>query len=476
MTELLVLWQSFGIRSAIDIAIIATGFFFLIRTFRASGAARIAAGIVIAGAIFVFANLLDLRGIMWIYSRLSPVLLIAAVVIFQPELRRILEKGASLRRGRAGRLPTGVPALLVEALGLLSARRWGAILVLPGKQPVERWISGGVVLSAEPSIALLLSLFDPHSPGHDGAVIVDGGRISRFAVRLPLTQSETLGPGLGTRHHASLGLAEATDALVLTVSEERGTVTAFVGGRMIALPSADEAAPHIVRHARETRSFGLVDASERRSRRYPIQIGASLVAAVILWAGVTLPSVEVVERSLDVPIDYLTPADLALVGAKPVSANLHLAGDEATLDDLDPQRVKVKVDLSTALPGRQTVVITADDVRLPRDVRVLDVDPSSFEVTLNAIVERDVPVVPQLVGSLPPGWKLQSVTVKPASVRAITPVGAEASAEPSVTTSPIYLQGISASAVLYAKIVAPPSFQPVDRRWPDVEVHVVVSK
>lgn len=476
MTELLVLWKSFSIRAAIDITIIAAVFFVLVHTFRVSGTARIAAGLIIAGAIFVLANLLDLRGITWIYSRLSPVLLIAAVVIFQPELRRMLEHGGSLQRSRATQLPTGLPGLLAETMELLSQKRWGAIFVLPGRQPVGRWISSGIALNANPSIPLLLSLFDPHSPGHDGAVVIDGGRVERFAVRLPLAQSEQLGPEYGTRHHASLGLAEATDALVLTVSEERGSVAVFTAGKMIPLESADAASSHILEHARKCLNLGSSDASESGIRSYPFQIGASLATAVILWAGVTLPSVQVVERSLEVAIDYVTPANLALVGSKPMTAKLHVAGDQGVIDDVDPRHVNVRINLSEAKPGSQTVVISAEDVRLPRDVRVLDVEPSSFDVTLNQIVEREVTVVPQLVGQLPAGLTLKGVTVNPASVRVIAPTSPDISEERNLTTSPIYLTGLSGSSVLYSKIVAPPSFQPIERRWPDVEVRIEVSK
>lgn len=97
MAELLILWENSGPLAVIDITIMSAAVFLLIRTFRASGAGRIALGIVIAGGIFITASLFELCGIMWVYSRLSPVLLIAAVVIFQPELRRILEQGASFR-------------------------------------------------------------------------------------------------------------------------------------------------------------------------------------------------------------------------------------------------------------------------------------------------------------------------------------------------------------------------------------------
>lgn len=476
MTEILLLWKSFGILQAIDVVIVAAGVFALIRTFWTSGTVRIAVGLLIACTIFVLANMFDLQGVAWIYSRLSPVLLIAAIVIFHPEIRRLLERGVCLRRRRGTRLSSGLPELLVDTLATLSEKRWGAIIVLPGNDPVDPWLSTGVRLDAEPSVPLMLSLFDPHSPGHDGAAIIDGMRVTRFAVRLPLAKSEKLKSDYGTRHYASLGLAEATDALVLTVSEERGTVSLFHAGQMTALESATSAATAINKHARMDSGFGGGDASGRRVRSYLIQIAASLVAAVVLWACISLPSVEVVERSIDVAIDYLTPAELALVGSKPVNAKLHLAGDERSINFVDPHSLNVRIDLSKALPGKQTVVITPDDVKLPKYVRLIDVEPASFDVTLNTLAEREVPVSPQLVGQLPPGFSLQDVSVKPALVRAISPANDPVASERGLTTSPIYLQGLSSSSVLYVKIIAPPYFQPVDRRWPDVEVRVEISK
>ena len=475
MAELLILWERSGPLAFIDIAIMSVAVFLLIRTFRASGAGRIALGIVIAGGIFITASLLELRGIMWVYSRLSPVLLIAAVVIFQPELRRILEQGASFRRtvrGSSAQLPT----LVVEALGLLSQRRWGAILVFPGKQPLGRWLAGGIHLNAEPSVALLLSLFDPHSPGHDGAVIFEGERIDRFAARLPLSQSNRLDPQFGTRHNAALGLVESTDALVIAVSEERGSISAFENGVMTPLATAAGADQYVQRHDRAVQRLGVTADLEHSGFRYPLQVAASVATAIILWAGVTLPSGQVVQRSLEVPLEYATPSNLALVGATPTSVTLHLAGDEVTLRELDGSRVYVRVNLSAASPGSQTVVITENDVRLPREVQLLDVIPSSVGLTLHEISERDMSITPQLIGSPPADFQLGSVTLTPVTVRALTPLSSDGSEGRGLTTTPIYLDELTRDTVLYAKIVAPPSIQPVDRRWPDVEVQIRIEK
>ena len=476
MAELLILWENAGLRALIDITIMSAAVFLLIRTFRVSGAGRIAMGIAIAAAIFVMANVLELRGIMWVYSRLSPVLLIVTVVIFQPELRRILEHGASFRRARRELSSTRLPTVVVEALELLSQRRWGALLVFPGTQPLERWLTGGVHLGAESSVALLLSLFDPHSPGHDGAVVFDGERIGRFAVRLPLSQSDRLDPRLGTRHNAALGLAESTDALVLTVSEERGSISAFENGAMTPLTTAAGAVQYVKRYGSEARRPGQSTDLKRRGYRYSLQVGASVAAAIILWAGVTLPSGQVVERSLDVPVEYTTSANHTLVGSTQTSVTLHVAGDELTVRELDGAQAYVRINLSAASPGSQTVVISDDDVRLPRKVELLDVTPMSFDVTLRAITEGDMSIAPQLIGSVPTGFRLTGVTLTPTTVRAITPVDFRSSEERGVTTTPIYLDGLTSDALLYAKIVAPPSIRPVDRRWPDVEVRIGIER
>jgi len=219
-------------RVLLDIVVFAAFFYTIYRTLRASGTWKIAVALSLAAVTSMVASFLELRGVEWLFSNLSQVAVIALLIIFQPEVRRFLEHsivfGRNSIKGESGDL--GV--LLDEALFDLASRKWGALIVLPGKDPLKQWLTEGVLLDAHPSHSLLLSIFDPDSPGHDGAVIIDNGRVKSFGVRLPLSASNKLPKKYGTRHHAALGLAEKTDAVVLAVSEERGVVSVFQDGRI----------------------------------------------------------------------------------------------------------------------------------------------------------------------------------------------------------------------------------------------------
>jgi diadenylate cyclase len=227
LSTFLLIRQMFNLKSIADILLIASILFLLYRTLLRLGTWKIVAGIGLAMLFFFLASVFDLHGIEWIYNNLSPVAVIALIVIFQPELRKIFERAASMRRIKTSDPGDELPQLISEALITLSEQKRGAIIVLPGREPLREWVAGGFAIDAKPSFPLVMSIFDPNSPGHDGALFVRNGKLSHFGVRLPISQTAKLPPELGTRHHAAMGLAEKSDALVLVVSEERGTISVF---------------------------------------------------------------------------------------------------------------------------------------------------------------------------------------------------------------------------------------------------------
>src|SRR5262245_61437702 len=164
-------------------------------------------GIGILGIIYLLARQLGLGLTAWIFQGFFAVFLILIVVLFQADLRQGFERIAlwGLRRNRSALPAADSNAQLVSAVAKLAATRRGALIVLPGRDPVERHLQGGIGLDGRLSEPLLLSLFDPHSPGHDGAVLVDRDLVRRFAVHLPLSADRSQLGMLGTRHAAALG-------------------------------------------------------------------------------------------------------------------------------------------------------------------------------------------------------------------------------------------------------------------------------
>jgi diadenylate cyclase len=463
-------------RAALDLLLIAALLYFLYITFIRLGTWKILLGIFTAMVFLVVAEFLDLTGVKWIYSNLSHVAVIGLIVIFQPELRKVFERAMSLRRNEIGESGSRLPEMISEAVFDLSMQKRGAIIVFPGKEPIEEWQKGGYNLNADPSFPLIMSIFDPHSPGHDGSLIIMNGKLVRYGVRLPISQSNRLPGHLGTRHHAALGLSEVSDALVLVVSEERGTINLFYQGKVSPISTREEVVSAILSHWRNTASY-LLDPSKIRKKRISVpQLIASLAVSAFFWSTLHIAGIEIIEKVLTVPVEYIaTPHDIVLVGEKPSEVKLHLAGPKPDLDSLVPSQSIVKIDLSKAKAGKQTFIITQEDVKLPKRVQLLDVDPSTLNLTLVGIVEQAVPIRPQLVGELPDGIILKSINVTPTEIRVLSPSPAGQKSAAVVTTTPIYLESIKQTTTILCKIIAAPSLRPVEQRWPDVQVVIKVG-
>jgi hypothetical protein len=154
---------------------------------------------------------------------------------------------------------------------------------------------------------------------------------------------------------------------------------------------------------------------------------------------------------------------------------LHLSGPKSDLDGVNSDALSVKIDLSKAQAGRQSHVIAAENMRLPRKVNLIDVVPPSVELTLAEIVEQEVLIKPQPAGKLPNKMKILSMEVIPAKAKVSSPAVADKDKIVSVITTPIYLESIYSTTSLFCKIIAPPTVHPLDKRWPDVEVIIRVG-
>jgi uncharacterized protein (TIGR00159 family) len=462
-------------RAALDIALMAAGLFLLYRTLVRLGTWKIATGILAAVGIFLMARFLDLRGIEWVFGNFSQVAVVALIVIFQPELRKVFERAVSMRSSRTRDPGDVVSRLIAYTLFVLARKRQGALVVFPGREPIQEWISGGYPLDARPSIPLLRSIFDPHSPGHDGALIVEKGRFTRLGVRLPVSKSQQLDNEFGTRHHAAMGLAEKSDALTVLVSEERGQVSVFFKGKMHPIEEADDLVRAIIDHWKETATYPFGIPKGRMGRALVSQILASLALSIVLWSTLIIAQGEQLEKMLTVPVEFTaSPSNLTLVGDKAKEVRLHLSGSRSDLDLVDPSNLRAKIDLSKAAAGKQTFIITADNFRLPRGVSLLDVVPASIELSLAELVEREIVIKPQLLGKLPSGNMLKSIDLQPSRVKVLA--APEAKVLTTITTTPIYLENFENDTVIYCKIIAPPVLHPVDKRWPDVKVTITLDR
>jgi len=239
MIDLVWVLQRLTWTDLLDIFLVALIIFLILYFLRGTRAVSLLRGIVLLTIILaLLGGLFPLRAFGWLVERALPALLVAVPVIFQPELRRALE-----RLGRAGGLlarPTGRKAAIERAIvavtkaaRILAKRKTGALIVFERETGLQDYVETGVLLNADPSSELLIALFNPQAALHDGAVILRNGRVIAASCVLPLSTAFLDDRRLGLRHRAALGITEESDAVAVVVSEERGTISVAHNGRII---------------------------------------------------------------------------------------------------------------------------------------------------------------------------------------------------------------------------------------------------
>lgn len=222
------------VRDVIDILLVTLGIYWVLTLIRGTRAFQILLGLLVLFALSLLADLgqlVTLRLILENFVQWGPIIL---VVLFQHDLRRALARvGRGLFPSVSARQASQMLEEVVRATQELSRKRIGGLVVIERETQLEDQIETGTALDAAVSKDLLISIFIPYSPLHDGAVVVQNGRIAYAGCILPLTLRADLPEGVGTRHRAAVGLTEETDAVVVVVSEETGAISVVLGGAMV---------------------------------------------------------------------------------------------------------------------------------------------------------------------------------------------------------------------------------------------------
>ena len=222
----------------LDIFIVAFLIYKLLPVFRSTGTARIAWVVAVILVISWLTEELGLNTLSFILSQLLAVGLIAIVVLFQPELRRMLDHVSNIKfnefLGVHKPEQEMIPVILqtVKACEVMSRERVGALIVFARNNRLEEYFKTGTLIDAQVSEALIRNVFFPKAALHDGAMIIRDGRVTAAGCVLPLSESDRLSVDLGTRHRAAVGMSEASDAVVVVVSEETGAISVAVGGML----------------------------------------------------------------------------------------------------------------------------------------------------------------------------------------------------------------------------------------------------
>ena len=223
----------------LDIAIVALLIYKLLPLIKTPSIMRIARAVLVVVGIVIVTDALDLYALNWILNQLMSVGLIAVVILFQPELRRMLDRLGSVRLrnllGISAKPMQEMDAIInqtVMACEVMSRERVGALIVFAREGRLEEYFRTGTQIDGQVSEQLIRNIFFPKASLHDGAMIIRDGRVAAAGCVLPLSESNRLSADLGTRHRAGVGMSESSDAVVVIVSEETGTISVAIGGML----------------------------------------------------------------------------------------------------------------------------------------------------------------------------------------------------------------------------------------------------
>jgi len=479
--DIIAIGQGFRIQDLFDIIIISTLLYVLLIWFKDTASRFVFAGISLLGAIYIAARIFHLYLTSMVLQGFFAILLIALVVIFQEDIRRFFERLAtwrSLRKSHSRTAGSDLPeeiTVLIESVAEFASKRIGAIFVIQGVDHLERHLKGGYELDGIMSQPILESIFDEHSIGHDGAVIINDNRIVKFGCHLPLTlNTEKIGKQ-GLRHTAALGLTERTDALCVVVSEERGSISVAQEGKIRQVKNTGELNKIINKYYKEKAPMENPKIPFYWVRRNTIEKGVAVMLAMVLWVTFGFQR-ESIRRDFVVPIEYRKISqEWEIEETRYNEAMVTLMGPDQAFSLFEPSTLKISVDLSSLIDGRQEINLSPDTIKIPSNLSLIKIHPDKINITAHKMYPADIPIYIKTIGSLPKGHILQSITITPKNVSIIAPKKT-LNNKVFIKTEPIDLSRLTESTTMDVKIEYPPDVYFKSGHQPAAKVDVEIVK
>ncbi|MFQ5847572.1 MAG: diadenylate cyclase [Candidatus Methylomirabilales bacterium] len=377
-------------RQSLDVALMSFIVYQVYVRFRGTRAMRILAGIVVLGLGYLVAQKAGLFLTSWVLGGIWAAALILVIVIFQGEIRHMLEQvnprvplRTLLGWGNPVRLPEETLGIAAEGAFSFAAKRRGALFVFERHDFVEPLLKGlGTVLDAEMSPELLETIFTVPTPLHDGALYVRGGRAYRAGCILPLSDNQRLSYFYGTRHRAALGITEQTDALAVVVSEERGKVSVVEHGTIAVVDTSAALLNWLTERRRAHEAPGRRHRSIKAliTRNWRPKLASVVGVSLLLFVLVGQQNAEV---GVSIPVVYLNvPKELTIADKRVKQVYVRVRGSREMLNFLDPNQLQVAIDLKKATAGLKRYSISAKDINLPLGVQLAGTNPSTIRLRL----------------------------------------------------------------------------------------------
>lgn len=386
--------------------------------FKGTNVFRILIGMTILWFFQRIAVFLGLVVTSWVVQGVAAVAALIIIVVFRNEIRSVLQARnlKSILWGFSSKTVTTTIEIIVESVYEMGLHKIGALLVFPGKDDLEEVAQRGIPWKGVVSKEMIMSIFWPGNPVHDGAVIFEGNHIREVAAILPLSHRDDLPTHYGTRHRAALGLAEVSDALVIVISEERGEVLVAKNSELKEVKQKRRLKQHLQEH------MGVAARKQPFMRRETFETAMAALLSIIfvtgVWFNVTRGRDTL--KTLEIPIEYMNrDSNMEILSASVNTVRLDLSGSGALIKSVTPAQVDVRLDLGKAVPGNNAFTITSENISLPPGIFLKNVYPSEVDVEMDVTMRKKLPVQVDWVGKLPENLILVEAEIDPQEVEII---------------------------------------------------------
>jgi diadenylate cyclase len=407
----------YGIRwqDIVDILLNSYIIFRLYALFKGTTTFRVLLGIVFLWFFQRTAFALGLVITSWAIQGILAAGALIVIIVFRNEIRSVFQAAnlKSIFWGTPGKV-MGTPVdIIVDSVFALARRKIGALIVIPGNDNIDEFLQNGIQWQGTLSKEMLISIFWPDNPVHDGAAIIRGNRVLKVGVILPLTERNDLPSYFGTRHRAAGGMAERSDAFVLLVSEERGEVVFAQNDRIRGVRDPEFLKKVLFSHL----GMPALKKEEEKYQRRDMIFAAALSVLFItgVWFSITRGSD--ILTAMEVPVEYVkSDAETEIVETSVNNVRLHLSGSSFLIKSIRPEQVRVRLNIKDNNMGKTIMPIHLEDVSLPPGIMLNRIEPPEVEVTLAKPTMKNLPVQVDWDGRLPDDLILSEVRVTPKSV------------------------------------------------------------
>ena len=391
--------------------------------FRGTRAIQVLLGLGVVTLIYFATRFLDLYMTSWVLQELGTVLIILIIVVFQNEIRQALYRFSLLRHILDSSQETQHSQFqeIAETLFRMAANKTGALIVFQCNESLQDLLTNGVIINSDISPQMLESLFYDGAPFHDGAALINNGRIEKAACHLPLSISPDVPQHLGTRHRAALGLSERSDAVVVAISEERGEVSLVTAGTFRRMNNPTElimALDELLKSEAERPQVSL----RQRFFSNLIPKAALLLGVCIFWVLITTRQGLITTTTAPVRL-HGVPDDMVLLRTVPEDLTVQIKSMSSLAPPPSKLDLTVEIDASGISEGVTPLRVNLANITVPSGMIITSVSSSSIKVTAEKKLRKNVPVKAALKGKLPLGLSSLYVVCEPDSVDIEGPAG-----------------------------------------------------